>query len=350
VTNLIGLISRPFLNLELDAPLKSVAGDALTASGMDEMQIEDALEALFQRITHPGWGSRELLPITPEKPIIQINSAISDVTPDEYFRLRGVSLAIGNYFVARGYRTEITSDYAAPRASPTCAPDEFLTRAAIFRASGIVTIADHGRLGTATTLTIAEDLLIPALVLYQDPVDIGSARYPGGFSRRMARGYGTHRDAIAAAEDYLDTMGDYVANRNAKLNTWRAEDISEIRNRFLNTDVALFDASPVIYQRARFFTSDPILWTQCPPATRTEILRVLGLAGPATPQPERRLAAEASTGSVMALFVAAEHRGWTWDRVTAVYQAYIGLNEHPVSPRKSAWGFDDWIRFEVSLP
>lgn len=353
VTSLISMLSRAFVDLELDSPLIAAGRPAITATGMSETEVEDALEATFQRITHPAWDSRTPLELVPSSPIIQINSAITHVSDKEYYRVRGVTLAIREELAQHGFTIEVTSDYAAPRAQPTCAPDEHLTRAGIFRASGIVTIADHGRSGTATTLAIADELLIPTLVLYQDPVDVGSARYPGGFSRRTTRPYSSEEQAAHEARSYAFSMDAYIRARHALLCKLATFEIGDIQGQFELTDPAAFDSSTVVFERARFFTSDPVHWHQCPPGTRAEIERILGvrrLADDSSKPARPALIGDATPTAITALFVAAEYRGWTWDRVSHVYQRFLRINDRAFSPRKASWGFDDWIRFEETLP
>lgn len=351
VTDLVSMIASPFLEVELDAPLKAVAMDALTAVGLEETQVDDAMEAVFQRITHPAWGSRKLLPVSAANPIIQINSAISHISAREYYRVRTIALVLRAELMRQGYQVEVTSDYAAPRASPTCSPNEILTRAAIYRTAGMICIADHGRLGTGTTLTLAGELLIPTLVLYQDPADLDCARYPSGLARRMTSPYGDADDAVRAVAAFLKTMNDLILARARQLEAWSSDDITEVQDRFATTEVAAFDLSPVTFDRAQMFASDSIVWNQCPTQTRGEIARILGIrASPDTTPQRRSQTQDAAPTAVSSLLVAAAYKDWRPSRVSAVYEAYLLAHDRSLSTRRSSWGFEDWIRFEATLP
>ena len=353
VTDLISMITSPFLDLELDAPLKVVAMETLTSRGATEIQVSDALDAVFQRITHPTWGSRKLLTPSADKPIIQINSAITRISPPEYYRIRSIALALRSDLIKLGYEVEVTSDYAAPRANQSCGTNETLTRAAIYRTAGMICIADHGHLGTGTTLTLAGELLIPSLVLYQDPSDVMCSRYPSGLARRTTLPYGSPDEALQAAMQYLKSARDMIFARGRQIFEWSIDDISQVKERFSVTEVSSFDHSPVTYDRAQLFTSDPILWNQCTGRTRDEIVRILGLTEnhrTSSPPARNRRLEDASPTSISALLVAAAHKGWTPARTHAVYDAYLLAHDRSLSTRKSSWGFEEWIRFEATLP
>lgn len=349
VSDLVNLTAWPHLGVELDTPLSDVAHEALITAPGREAEVEADLESIFQSITHPDWRSREPLTLEIDRPIIQINSAITHVTPPEYHRIRTMAIRLRDHLTLLGYKVEVTSDYAAPHAQPTCAPNESLTRAGIYRSSGVISIVDHGRIGTATTLAIADELLIPTLVLYQDARDISAARYPGGFSRRSTHRYDTQDAPESLVGEYLTSMRSLIAKRHRDVIGWSHIDLGNLASRFDALDPQVFERTAVTHDRARFFVSDPVLWSQCPPATKNEIEAILGTAHTVptdSPNPSGR-PSDASPTSISSLFIAAEHSEWPYDKVGDLYQRYLRLNNDVVSRHKN-WGFDDWIRFEAS--
>lgn len=370
VSDLVTCLAAVFCGLEFDKSLLLAASSALEASGLSDADVHGALEVGILANLRPAWNTRRLIPLTEDRPIVQINSSITHVTQSEYESRRALGRRIADIARAGNCQVEVTSDYATPNTRNRAPAREDLVLAAIYRSAGMVIIADGGKFGTSTAWTLAEMLTIPVLVLARSPVDFHACRFPGRLSRRFNKVYRSSDEAVDLARAFFEDNNVAIAQRNVELAKYASVNIDSLSARVRAADPSLFDQSPLTWGRALWYASDPVLWFQAPRSVAHEVRRILGVneldhllsneagsavALPPVPVVQFEVGAPKARGigdATRSLLAFAEIKGLPANQISQLADAWenevpisaISMREATVIPQ-----YDDWDRLYLKL-
>lgn len=250
----------------------------ITASHLDDSAIADALEVALRTVIHPSWWLREPALVDAIRPTILIASPITRVGEVRYSATKKLTHQIAAELERSGYLVETPSDFVAPENREVLAPDEFATRAALHRAAIVILFADDGRIGTAITWTLAEELGIPTLILHGPQTDVRAARFPGLETREIVE-YHYPDDAVRAVGEFVTVNRRAAMRRAAEIAAYRTLSVDHISVALMSIDPLAFEDSTVSYMFAKFYVADPVNWFQARRGVAVEILRVLQLSG-----------------------------------------------------------------------
>lgn len=332
--------------------------DAMRAEGLSEIEIVGSLDATIKPLLHASADDRELLRVVAAKPIVQVNTPISEVGAGEYVAMRRLAQTAAAEVAGHGQlQCEVTSDFVTPAdRDDRTELDEELVRAAIYRSSAMITFTQYGRFGTAIAWTLAEELLMPVLVLSHESEPADAARFRSTLGGRSLERYSSAEEAATRVRHFLGQNMAAIAERSRRLARYQQVGMGDVTERFARIEVSAFDASPLSFEKARFFVSDPIHWFQGPAASISEIRRVLGIrtespAGNPPVAPRGQGSPNMDTSSARALLVAAETNGLSWRRLSQMIAAYEeSVVDRPLSARGGPWSFEDWVMLERRLP
>lgn len=319
-----------------------------TEASADLQGLTDALEAELKQSIFPDWKARELLPLDPRYPIIQIASAITHVDEDTFDAVRRVAVGLQRTLEQRDFIVEVPSDYVHESRRQWVECQEFKTRGGLYQASALIVFADGGGVGTATTWAIAEECGIPALLLHRPGVDLGAARF-GALKTREVAEYTDEASAHDAVLRFLASKERGIRARAQWLAMLRDQvNLSELETRFRRIDPLAFEVSTISYEMAMFMLADPVRWGQARPFVTEEVSRVLGI----DPEPSfmPKSGQLDSTGLIKAfvgLQNVAEVHGLTAQQQADAWQALLtDVAAKGVSHRDTTeWNFDQWVGF-----
>lgn len=316
-----------------------------TAAEADLQGLTDALESELKQGIFPDWKSRELLPLDPRYPIIQIATAITHVDPDTFEVIRRLAVHLQGALEQRDFIVEVPSDFVHVSQLKSVECQEFKTRGALYQASALIIFADGGGIGTATTWTIAEESGVPALLLHRPGFDISAARF-GALKTREVAEYTDATSAMDAVFRFLSSKERGIRLRAQRLTSLRQMDIGPLQDRFNRIDPLAFEVSPISYEMAMFVLADPVRWGQARPFVTREILAVLGIDGePLLASQHRNLDRRELLEAYVGLQNLAEVHGLTAPDQASAWRTFLddvmapGLSHRPT--RK--WDYDQWV-------
>ncbi|MDR1426845.1 MAG: hypothetical protein LBJ08_03700 [Bifidobacteriaceae bacterium] len=275
VADLLDAFALVYCDSHFDTPLDERARDALLSSGKTREQRESQLAtSLHGRLRQRA--ERQLLTLTPGKPIVQLNAPITGVGLAQYKRNRETLRQVQRDPLLDGYEVEDTSDYAGP--TFVRSTDEYLVRASVLRSSVQVIIVSGGTQGTGMTRQTATMVGIPTLRLSRQTAGqqiiplATAARYQGELEGGTAAVFHTDEEAAALVHAFLESHRTAIFDRHARLVQLELSGPPPEAYALLTTDPVLFGNATVSFDQAMFWV-DPVHWGQASSLVKAEITR-----------------------------------------------------------------------------
>ena len=340
---------------EAETPILDDAASAcITDRGGDD-GVPALARHLFSR-TRPKGDERTLRPIAADRPIIQLNAAITRMPWQCYEEIKTLTAKLEDS-LSDTYEVECTSQYVTPlQPAP---PNDLLTRAGVLRSSGMVVFSEHGRIGTGRTLEMADLMMIPVLILQRVDAEHETkplaVRFRGGISSE-AETYGTDDQAIAKILKFLRVNEFAIYQRAEDLADWDQRGRSEAHR----IASELKDAWPTGAQMDHetvVWWLESVHWAQAPANVRDAVMNLITFVRSSASGRTADLVNRASPAmrrSRETLGVYRRKSGLSPKRVTALWHAYLHrLAQTPAlsSPRDetAAWEYTDWEQLDGQL-
>lgn len=254
----------------LDGPVSTYITDATTSFDSSVRELGHHLYCL----TRPRGDIRKLPPITAERPILQMNAAITRMPWGCYQEVKRLTSALKDS-LSDTYEVECTNEYAHPlRPAP---PSELVTRAGVYRSAGLIVFSEHGGIGTGRTLEIATATMIPVLILQR--VDADHPRHPlalrfdGGLSRPPVL-YSTDDEAARAVEKFLRVNMIAIYERARRLAEWSEQGLSAA-HRVASELRDVWPAGAQLTHEQALWWLEGVHWQQAPTNVREVILELI---------------------------------------------------------------------------
>lgn len=336
--------------------LDEAAAECITGAAQDAgASIAELARHLFCR-TRPRGDHRELRPITAERPIVQINAAITHMPWGCYEEVKSLTAAL-NQSLSDTYEVECTNEYANPL--QPAVPDELVTRAGVLRSSALVVFSEHGGVGTGRTLEMADLMLIPVLILQRvdanHPPGLLAKRFNGGLSSAPVP-YSTDDEAIALVDRFLRINDFEIYQRAQNLAEWDQRGESEIHRVATQLKDVWPSGARLTYEQVVWWL-EGVHWPQAPASVRETIIDLLtfvkeSAGGPAIDAMNR--ASPAMRRSRETLRAYRRRTDIRQSRIDALWRAYMHRLSHTpaLSSRRdfnTAWEITDWEQLDARL-
>lgn len=338
---------------EIDGPVFDDALLKLIGSTRGEGARRRLLADHLFTLSRPRHNIRQLRPVSAGRPILQFDTAISDIPDEEYKRLKLLTRELEADFSAQ-FEVECPNELVNP--SLQIPADEFLTRSAICRAAVVVVFTEHGRIGTGRTLEIATQVGAPLLELAYSSTDssiraTSAWRFDGAFSM-PALTYSTPAEAHEIVREFLLQQDLAIYCRAAKIAAWQDEPspIAEA----VQAASKVWPSNSVIPHAQALWRVQPIHWQQTPDNVQKLIIEIVKSL-PVGPQPLKATPApvenRARAKSRRTLNAYARSKNLPAERERALWQRYASPKNLEISQREEtlAYGFEDWELLDRQL-
>lgn len=362
VNDLVLVLAETLCNATLDgrsgadAPIfdGEVRHALMSTGSIDDERVRRLAHHLFC-LTRRRGNARKLRPITPDRPIVQFNAAITNMPWTCYQEVKELTAAMEE-MLSESYEIECTNEYANPlQPAP---PNDLITRAGLYRSSALVVFLEHGGIGTGRTLEIADTCRIPVLPLQRvdanHPAGPLSQRFDGGISSQPVT-YSTPSQAIEEIRKFLRVKDIAIFERAQMLSDLNALGPSHA----LKVVKGLKDAWPSASSLAHTHTLwwlENVHWKQAPAHVREAIIDLIAFVRGADGHHTENAAAHTSAMRLSreSLYAYKRKSGINHARVDQLWRAYVHrLADAPAhsSPRDATSSYDitDWQQLDERL-
>lgn len=354
IDHMLGGIALATLHQELHDEVSGLITAAVNATDLTEVQRVDGLAAKFEELLHPHRASRTALDVLDGSPIFQINSAIRDVDRGRYQRNRLTAQDAAPVAEARGFRVDITSDYASP--GHPAPGQEYLVRTGVLRAAAIAFIMNGAGPGTGRAIELAMNAMTPILLLRRvtgdEPRPANEDRHSGEVTGLEEYEFATEQQARALVDSFLSSQAERINKRQRILLALERTGLSEEARGVHAADASAFAGAEISVEEARFWV-EPLHFPYAGDARKSAIRLAIGMPEPAGNASRRRKETTALTPtdarSRNALHAYARVMGLSEQRTLLLWMERASTGPSP-HRRGAPLTFDDWADVDRRTP
>lgn len=354
VEHMLSGIALGALDHELHDEVSGLITAAVNATDLTEVQRVDGLAAKFEELLHPHRASRTALAVLGGSAIFQINAPIREVSKDLYKRNRVTAQIVAPLAEARGFRVDITSDYASPgRPAPG---QEYLVRTGVLRAAAIAFIMNGAGPGTGRAIELAMLAMTPILLLRRvtadEPRPANDDRHSGEVTGLQEYEFATDSQARALVDSFLSSQAERIDKRQRTLLELERAGLSEEAQGVHAADASAFLGADISVEEARFWV-EPLHFPYAGEARKSAIRRAIGMPAPDPGTKPRRTGTHqltpTETRSRIALDAYARVMGLTEERTMLLWVERVATGPSP-HRRRTPLTFDDWAEVDRRTP